>query len=195
MPTEDHSSDRSYQGVPQGGGVDLSLDELAKGLATGTLSRGKALRLMGAALVGGALGSVGIGEAAAAPIGCKRDGKKCKNGNQCCSLNCSGGICVSCPPGQELCNNGSCASTSCSQGHIFDPFTCACIPQCIPDCPSSCFCIDLADGSDQVCGDCFTGPCFTPPGGVANCDECTGATSLCVNNGGNLICVRPCTAG
>jgi hypothetical protein len=35
-----------------------SFDELAKGLAAGTLSRGKALRLMGAALVGGALASV-----------------------------------------------------------------------------------------------------------------------------------------
>src|SRR5688572_11114130 len=97
------------------GAREQSLDELARGLASGSISRGRALRLMGAALVGGALGSVGIGEAAAAPIGCKADGKKCKNGNQCCSLNCSGGICVSCPPGQELCN-GSCVSTSCSQG-------------------------------------------------------------------------------
>ncbi len=32
-----------------------SLDELAKGLASGNCSRGKALRIMGAALVGGAL--------------------------------------------------------------------------------------------------------------------------------------------
>jgi hypothetical protein len=171
-----------------------SFDELARELASGSITRGKALRLMGAALVGGALGSVGIGEAAAAPIGCKGDGKKCKKGTQCCSGNCSGGICVSCPSGQELCN-GNCVSTSCSQGHIFDSFTCACIPQCIPDCPSSCFCIDLADGSGQVCGDCFTGPCFSPPGGVDSCDQCTGATPVCVNNGGNLICVRPCTAG
>ena len=58
MPTEEQSSTRSHQGVPQGGGVELSLDELAKGLATGTLSRGKALRLMGAALVGGTLASI-----------------------------------------------------------------------------------------------------------------------------------------
>src|SRR5215218_6661339 len=49
MPKEDHtSSDRSHQGLPQGG-VELSLDELAKGLATGTLSRGKAIRWMGGA--------------------------------------------------------------------------------------------------------------------------------------------------
>ena len=34
-----------------------SFDDLAKGLSSGTVSRGKALRLMGAALVGGALAS------------------------------------------------------------------------------------------------------------------------------------------
>jgi hypothetical protein len=43
-------------------------DDLARGLADGSITRGKALRLMGAALVGGALASVGIGEAAAAPL-------------------------------------------------------------------------------------------------------------------------------
>ena len=58
---------------------DHSFDELARGLASGSISRGKALRLMGAALVGGALASVGIGEASAAPGGCKRNGKLCKN--------------------------------------------------------------------------------------------------------------------
>ncbi len=41
-----------------------SFDELAKGLASGEVSRRKALRLMGAALAGGTLASlVGIGEA------------------------------------------------------------------------------------------------------------------------------------
>jgi hypothetical protein len=55
-------------------------DELARGLADGTLTRGKALRLMGAALVGGTLGSLGIGEAGADPPGCKRIGKHCTRG-------------------------------------------------------------------------------------------------------------------
>ena len=36
-------------------------DELARGLADGSLSRAEALRLMGAALLGGTLASVGIG--------------------------------------------------------------------------------------------------------------------------------------
>ena len=169
---------------------DGYFDDLARGLADGTLTRGKALRLMGAAVVGGALG---IGEAAADPPGCKRNGKSCKNGNQCCSGNCEGSICVSCPSGQALCSNGSCASTSCSQGHIFDTFTCSCVPQCIPACEPPCFCEDLGDGSGQVCGECFTGPCFAPLGGVGSCAECTGDTPVCVSRGGILICVRPCS--
>ena len=37
--------------------TERSLDELAKGLASGTLSRGKALRWMGGALLGAALAS------------------------------------------------------------------------------------------------------------------------------------------
>jgi hypothetical protein len=71
-------------------------DELARGLASGALSRRKALRLMGAALVGGTLASLGgIGEAAADPPGCKRNGKHCKKDTQCCSGDCSSsGTCV-----------------------------------------------------------------------------------------------------
>ena len=37
---------------------ERSFDELARGLANGSISRAKALRLMGAALVGGALASI-----------------------------------------------------------------------------------------------------------------------------------------
>jgi hypothetical protein len=69
-------------------------DELASGLASGSISRGRALRLMGAALVGGTLASLGIGEAAADPPGCKRNGKKCTRDTQCCSGNCEGGTCA-----------------------------------------------------------------------------------------------------
>jgi len=37
---------------------ERSFDELARGLANGSISRGKALRLMGAALLGGALAAI-----------------------------------------------------------------------------------------------------------------------------------------
>jgi hypothetical protein len=69
-------------------------DELARGLADGSLTRGKALRLMGAAVVGGTLGSLGIGEASADAPGCKRAGKNCTRNTQCCSsLVCVSGTC------------------------------------------------------------------------------------------------------
>ena len=84
-------------------------DELASGLASGSISRGKALRLMGAAIVGGTLGGLGIGEAAANPPGCKRNGKKCKKNTQCCSGICEGGTCSACPSGYTQLSNGTCA--------------------------------------------------------------------------------------
>src|SRR5215216_1717647 len=69
-------------------------DDLARGLAEGSLTRGKALRLMGAAVVGGTLGSLGIGEAGADAPGCKRAGKHCTRDTQCCgSLVCVSGTC------------------------------------------------------------------------------------------------------
>ena len=75
------------------GTTESSFDELASGLASGSLTRGKAFRLMGAALVGGTLTSFGMGEAGADPPGCKRNGKKCKKDSQCCSGACVGGTC------------------------------------------------------------------------------------------------------
>ena len=71
---------------------DGFFDDLARGLADGSLTRGKALRLIGAAVVGGSLGSLGIGEAGADNL-CKPNGKKCNSDNQCCSGTCSSGTC------------------------------------------------------------------------------------------------------
>jgi len=109
-----------------------SFDELARGLASGEVSRGKVLRLMGAALVGGTLASLSIGEAAAAPGGCKRDGKKCKESSQCCSLNCVDGIC-----------QGGCRGTLVTPVGGGDPF-CACTVFCVASCA------DCAAGSTCV---------------------------------------------
>jgi hypothetical protein len=66
---------------------DHSLDELARGLASGNLSRRKALKLMGATLVGGALASI-PGIALAEPK-LKPDGAKCKRDSQCQSGQCA----------------------------------------------------------------------------------------------------------
>jgi hypothetical protein len=79
-----------------------SLDELAKGLASGTISRRKALRLMGVALVGGALASIpGIAWAA-------------EGGNSTCAKFCRENF----PPGRE---RGECISAGArGEGPCFD---------------------------------------------------------------------------
>jgi hypothetical protein len=76
-------------------------DELASGLASGSISRGRALRLMGAALVGGTIGSLGIRGAFAADQDdqgenedCKAEGKKCRRNGQCCSGRCVNDTCA-----------------------------------------------------------------------------------------------------
>jgi hypothetical protein len=137
-----------------------SFDELTRGLASGTLSRGRALRLMGAALVGGTLASLGIGEAGADL--CKRAGKACKKNTQCCSGNCVNaptGTCAACPSGQVLCN-GNCVSNSClaNSGQVFNSSTCQC------ECPSGR--VLLSNGT------CAT-PCTTAPECTGGC-ECNG---------------------
>ena len=105
---------------------ERSFDDLARELASGSISRRRALRLMGAALVGGTLGSLGIGEAGAAPR-CKREGKRCKNGTQCCSGNCVDRTCS--------CDLGG-IGTSCETGFLFG-------------CQNSdnCFCMNTTEGT------------------------------------------------
>jgi hypothetical protein len=57
---------------------ESSFDELARGLASGNITRGKVLKLMGAALLGGTLTSFGVGGVALADDECKPTGKKCR---------------------------------------------------------------------------------------------------------------------
>ena len=162
MPTEDHtSSDRSHQGLPQGGGVELSLDELAKGLASGTLSRGKAIRWMGGALLGAALASVpGVAWA----NDCRRLGRECRRDSQCCSRNCirrgDDKVC-GCPEGKTRCND-RCVNLNRNDNHCGDCFNrCEAGEECMRgECQGG-----GCDG--QICGDsCCTaeeGCYFTPP--------------------------------
>ena len=137
-----------------------------QGAILGTLSRGKALRLMGAALVGGTLGSLGIGEAAAAPSGCKRNGKKCKQNTQCCSENCVDGVCgPACVSDGGTCSTSTdCCSENCSNG-----FCCAsgrvglsngtCVISCgTPGSPECGSCTGNCAESFEVRG---TGYCYT----------------------------------
>jgi hypothetical protein len=90
-----------------GSSIATSFDELAKAMASGTVSRGKALRLMGSALLGAALASVpGVAWA----DDCRPYGRRCTGDRQCCSRRCirnprgDGRIC-GCPTGQTRCGD------------------------------------------------------------------------------------------
>jgi hypothetical protein len=179
MPTEAHtedhtSSDRSDQGIPQGGAVELSLDELAKGLATGTLSRGKAIRWMGGALLGAALASVpGVAWA----DDCRRLGRACRRDSQCCSRNCirqgDDKVCA-CPEGRTPCND-RCVNLERNENHCGE-----CFNRC-------------AEGEECMNGECSGGaPVCDPPCEVgANCFARQDGTTFCACAFG--VCTNDCS--
>jgi hypothetical protein len=145
--------------------TNRSFDELTRGLASGSLSRGKAIKLMGAALVGGTLGSLGIGEAAADNL-CKPTGKKCRKNHQCCSGNCSGGTCAAAclpdfPFGINACTSRCTSGTECCSGN----------------CPDGC-----CRGRNGVICQCQGGSTFS----TCHSFDCSDATALV------QFCNQPC---
>ena len=174
MPKEDHSITRSRQGLPQGGAVELSLDELAKGLATGTLSRGKAIRWMGGALLGAALASLpGVAWA----NDCRRLGRECRRDAQCCSRNCirrgDDKVC-GCPEGQRRCKD-RCVNLQRNENHCGECFNrceegqeCVrggCAVACISNGNGPC-----ADPSECCSGNCDSSGFCLPPTGTNRVD-------------------------
>ena len=148
---------------------DGFFDELARGLADGTLTRGKALRLMGAAVVGGTLGSLGIGEAGADPPGCKRIGKHCTRDTQCCgSLVCPSGTCqAQTTTTTTSTTSTSTSTTSTSTTTMCQPNGSGCstggTPCCSVTCNSNGFC--CPDGRVGV----SNGTCALPCPSVGEC--------------------------
>jgi hypothetical protein len=186
-------------------------DELARGLAAGTVSRRKALRLMGAALVGGALASF-PGAAWAAKGGNSACAKYCKTlfgGDTAAQEECTAqgtrgtGPCFACG------GTGNPAPT-CGTNEVLNPETCRCqAGTCLVgtfECDycenpytgrQPCFCYATADGTGTVCGD-IGGRSFS----ASSCDECTRAIgSVCVRNpnpegsGYEFACTYPCFNG
>jgi Stigma-specific protein, Stig1 len=175
MPKEDLSSDRSHQGLPQGG-VELSLDELAKELATGTLSRGKAIRWMGGALLGAALASVpGVAWA----NDCRRLGRECRRDSQCCSNNCvrrgdDNKVCA-CPEGKSRCND-RCVNLDRNENHC---------GECFNRCEEGVECVDgVCGGGEPICNP----PC--PEGEVCVQSPQPGTLPFC-----DPICTPSCPEG
>src|SRR5215216_249253 len=132
-------------------------DELARGLADGSLSRGKALRLMGAALVGGTLASLGIGEAGADPPGCKRAGKHCTRNDQCCgSLVCVSGTCqtqtTTPTPTTSTTETPTTSTTTTTCSGLPNGATCTTSGECCSgNCHSSGFCLPPTGTIDVSC--------------------------------------------
>jgi hypothetical protein len=135
---------------------ERSFDELATGLASGSLSRGRALRLMGAALVGGLLAFTPKVAEAALPK-CKRASGECRKGSCCGRTETTAGTCcgtgVSCIPA-AVCSDRVqtiCAAT--------DEFGTTCLAGCqalgtcatTTDCPSGMVCAQPLGSSDKVC--------------------------------------------
>jgi Stigma-specific protein, Stig1 len=211
MPREEQSITRSHQSLPQGA-VELSLDELAKGLASGTLSRGKAIRWMGGALLGAALASV---PGMAWANDCRRLGRGCRRDSQCCSKNCvrlgDHKVC-GCPEGKTRCGV-RCVNLQTNERHCGECFNrCVEGEQCVEG---------MCQGGGGICptvGSCITGfprcqnntNCFCTtttegttfcafPTGCDSAVECTssqdcpsgwGCSDTCCN--GRSICNPPC---
>lgn len=182
-----------------------SFDELTRGLASGTLSRGRALRLMGAAVVGGALASLGIGEAAADQ--CKRNGKACKKNSQCCSGTCAGGTCAaacvssggSCGIDSDccsgfLCDNGACATCRSNEGSCSTHGQCCsgyCAGGTCAPCPadrvmlSNGSCAKLCTGDGNECAaSCQCSIRYSDPSGHSGyCSSASSSGTICTTDG------------
>jgi hypothetical protein len=177
--------------------TESSLDELAKGLATGTLSRGKAIRWMGGALLGAALASLpGVAWA----NDCRRLGRACRRDSQCCSRNCirrgDDKVC-GCPEGQDRCND-RCVNLDRNENHCGDCFNhCADGVECMHgecqggSCPPE---RTLTEGDCNcvfVCGDPFPSPATCQDNPNCLCWETTEGTGFC---GGAGDCSQTCTS-
>ena len=195
------SEDRNMDDITQAGCTDCtprerSFDELTRGLADGSLSRRKALRLFGGALVGSVLASIPGVALAKPPAGaCKPQGAKCNVPRDCCSQNCfnqsgklicgpasGSGACFNdndCAsfPGQDLCTKAVCNQT-----------TNACVLAPAKTCPSSSNPCVARTECDPTTGNCReipgnAGTVCRPAQG--DCDlpaVCTGESNQCPDN-------------
>jgi hypothetical protein len=188
-------------------------DDLARGLADGSITRGKALRLMGAAVVGGTLGSLGVGEASAAPIGCKRNGKNCTRSDQCCSGNCSSGSCraqTTTTTTTPTTTTSTTTSTSTTSTSTTTPITStststtSTTPGCVPNespCTSNGQCCSNICGFFEPGSDTLCDSCRAPGGSCAAGELCCGTFGTCMDGrcciSGELDCneTTPCCSG
>ncbi len=157
MPNQERAPEVPHQDIIE---EPSSLDELARGLATGALSRRQVLKLTGAAFLGGALSIFGL----ASPAEAKRRRRRrsgCVQGTrdaQTNAISCAEGSCLVHPDGGT---SGCClAQATCQQiAGLFSTFDCTCAgpppppPACPPPCPTGEQCVGGACcPNEQVCG-------------------------------------------
>lgn len=163
-------------------GREHSFDELAKGLASGSVSRRQALRLFGSVLLGGALASIpGVAWAKKVKTKCNKS-SQCSSGQSCCSGTCTN-------TQTDVNNCGSCGN-ACASGESCCSGTCTTL-----DTTSNCgscgnACTAPANGSAT----CSGGSCvITCDSGYFKCGDKCVDTSTDVNNCG--CCGTTCTGG
>jgi hypothetical protein len=157
-------------------GVGTSFDELAKGLASGTVSRGQALRWMGGALVGAALAAV-PGVAWAEGGRCSEGQTRCND--RCVNLQNNENHCGSCRnrcASNQTCCKGRCVNLKTNERHCG-----SCFHRC-------------EDGQECVGGMCDGGGGC--PDGRPQCGtQCCSTGETCVH--GTICCpnARVCDPG
>jgi hypothetical protein len=161
---------------------EASFDELAKGLANGTISRRQALRWMGGALAGAAFASV-PGVAFAAAGGNTACDEFChenfsgREAGECTSAGTQGtGPCYSCTPG--IGPGPHFTPPQCAPSEEFNPETCECEPVACAGNPlpeGACTHQAICGEADQDC----------------SCLPTTESSFFCIQNGS---CGEPCTS-
>jgi Stigma-specific protein, Stig1 len=177
-----------------------SFDELARALASGILSRGKALRLMGGLLVGGTLGSIpGV---AWANDRCSEGQTRC--GDRCVNLKTNERHCGSCRSrcaSNQTCCKGRCVNLQISErdcGRCSN--RCAEGQECVRGlCQGGCPSGTTECGGNCVCN-CLSGQTLNPStcqceavGCATSEDPCAVRAPCCPNS--ECICFRTTEGG
>jgi hypothetical protein len=209
MSAENQNGERSPSVNPTK--VDHSIDALAKGLADGTMSRLEAVRLVGAALLGGALASVpgfawarqeSVPSSAACESYCIRNFPAGRERAQCISQGARGsGPCYECNVGLSPAAG---PHLQCPPNTVFDPNAefGTCCRTCEADAvlcqdetgENGCYSLQFRCGNGGTF-DASNCQCVCPPG-AALCIPGVGVSGCCVNGcqEGQTLCGGNCVS-